>query len=272
MPELPEVETVKNDLLPYVTGQTITGITLNWNGIVKQPSPEEFKKRLIGRKIIGLSRRAKFLLFKLDSEDTLIAHLRMTGSLLVDPPEELNNYIRAVIHLDGNRQVYFRDPRKFARMMVVQNINSIIGKLGPEPLEESFTPQILATLLAKRKAPLKAVLLDQELIAGLGNMYADEALFEAGINPMRAANSLTKPEIKRLFSAIREVLKLGIMNKGASEVTYYRPSGEMGKAFEAFKVAHQRDKVCPKCGKPIQWIKLRGRGTYFCAKCQPEKK
>jgi formamidopyrimidine-DNA glycosylase len=125
--------------------------------------------------------------------------------------------------------------------------------------------------LEKRKAPLKAVLLDQELIAGLGNMYADEALFEAGINPMRGANSLTKPEIKRLHKAIREVLRLGIMNKGASEVTYYRPSGEMGKAFEAFKVAHQRDKVCPKCGEPIQWIKLRGRGTYYCAKCQPNK-
>lgn len=272
MPELPEVETVKNDLSPYIVGQLITGVTLNWEGIVKQPSPEEFKKRLIGRKITGLSRRAKFLLFKLDSEDTLIAHLRMTGSLLVDPPEELNNYIRAVIHLGGNRQVCFRDPRKFARMMVVKDVTTVVGKLGPEPLEDSFTPRILAELLEKRKAPLKAVLLDQELIAGLGNMYADEALFEAGINPMRPANSLTSVENKRLFTAIREVLKLGIMNKGASEVTYYRPSGEMGKAFEAFKVAHQRDKVCPKCGKPIQWTKLRGRGTYFCAKCQPEKK
>ena len=271
MPELPEVETVKNDLLPYVTGHTITEITLNWEGIVKQPSPDEFKKRLLGRKITGLSRRAKYLLFKLDSDDTLIAHLRMTGSLLVDPPAELNNYIRAVIHLNSDNKIYFRDPRKFARMMVVQDVAQVIGKLGPEPLEESFTPELLSHLLEKRKAPLKAVLLDQELIAGLGNMYADEALFEAGINPMRGANSLTKPEIKRLHKAIREVLRLGIMNKGASEVTYYRPSGEMGKAFEAFKVAHQRDKVCPKCGEPIQWIKLRGRGTYYCAKCQPNK-
>jgi formamidopyrimidine-DNA glycosylase len=270
MPELPEVETVKNDLTPHVLGQTITGITLNWDGIVRTPSAQEFRERLIGRKIIGLDRRAKYLLFKLDNGDTLVAHLKMTGALLTDPPEELNNYIRAVIHLDHNKKIYFRDPRKFARMMLVDDLTPIIGKLGPEPLESGFTPQVLGTLLEKRKAPLKAVLLDQELIAGLGNMYADEALFAAGINPTRPANSLTKAEIKRLFQAIQAVLKLGITNKGASEVTYYRPSGEMGKAFQDFKVAHQRDINCPRCGTPIQRIKLRGRGTYFCPKCQPE--
>jgi formamidopyrimidine-DNA glycosylase len=270
MPELPEVETVKNDLTPYVIGRHITGLTLNWDGIVKEPSAKEFRERLIGRQITGLDRRAKYLLFKLDNGDTLVAHLKMTGALLTDPPEELNNYIRAIIHLEDGKNIFFRDPRKFARMRLVSDLTPVIGKLGPEPLESDFTPQVLGKLLEKRKAPLKAVLLDQNLIAGLGNMYADEALFEAKINPTRPANSLTKAEIKRLFQAIRDVLNLGITNKGASEVTYYRPSGEMGKAFQDFKVAHQRDTLCSRCGTPIQRIKLRGRGTYFCPKCQPE--
>ena len=271
MPELPEVETVKNDLTPYVVGQKITGLTLNWEGVVKQPSIKEFKERLIGQKVIGISRRAKFLLFKLSSGDTLAVHLRMSGSLLVDPPVELNNYIRSIIHLEGERKVFFRDPRKFGRMWLLKDLDMLIGKLGPEPLESSFTADVLAKLLAKRSAPLKPVLLDQELIAGLGNMYADEALFEARINPMRPANSLKPAEIKRLHKAIKNVLELGILNKGASEVTYYRPSGEMGKAFEAFKVAHRRDTDCPVCGTPIRRITLRGRGTYFCPKCQPER-
>ncbi len=270
MPELPEVETVKNDLIPYVVGQIITDITLDWEGIVRNPSVQEFREGIAGQKIVSLSRRAKFLLFKLSRGDTLAIHLRMSGSLLIDPPRELYSYIRAVIHLKNGCNVLFRDPRKFGRMMLLKDITPLVNKLGPEPLEPSFTPGLLARILEKRKAPLKPVLLDQEVIAGLGNMYADEALFEAGINPLRPANSLTISEIRKLHEAIKKVLELGIVNKGASEITYYRPGGEMGKAFEAFKVAHRRDTDCPVCDTPIRRIKLRGRGTYYCPKCQPE--
>ena len=268
MPELPEVETVKNDLSPFVIGQRITDVTLLWEGIVRGPSVKEFRERLVGQQVTALSRRAKYLLFQLGSGDTLVVHLRMSGALLLETPGELGKYIRAVIHLDGGREVSFRDPRKFARMTLVKDVTPIISKLGPEPLESSFTARLLAQLLEKRKAPLKAVLLDQELISGIGNMYADEALFAARISPLRPANSLTTLEVKHLHKAIQEVLRLGITNKGASEVTYFRPSGEMGRAFQDFKVAHRRDGACPRCGTPIQRIKLRGRGTYFCPKCQ----
>jgi formamidopyrimidine-DNA glycosylase len=268
MPELPEVETVKNDLSPIVLGQHITGVTLLWEGIVRGLPVSEFRKRLVGQQITGIARRAKYLLFQLGSGDTLVIHLKMSGALLLETPDELGKYIRAVIHLEGDRRVYFRDPRKFARMMLVPDIAPIVDKLGPEPLEASFTTTTLAGLLARRKAPLKAVLLDQGLIAGLGNMYADEALFAARISPLRPANSLTAPELRQLHRAIRQVLRLGIVNKGASEVTYFRPSGEMGKAFQDFKVAHRRDTACPRCGTPIRRIELRGRGTYFCPKCQ----
>jgi formamidopyrimidine-DNA glycosylase len=268
MPELPEVETVKNDLAPFVVGQRITGLTILWEGIVRSPSVREFREGLVGQQITGLARRAKYLLFQLGSGDTLVAHLKMSGALLVATPDDLGKYIRAVIHLEGDRKVYFRDPRKFARMMLVHDVASVVGKLGPEPLESSFTADVLGRLLDRHKAPLKAVLLDQELIAGLGNMYADEALFAARISPLRPANSLSGLEVKRLHRAIRDVLRLGITNKGASEVTYFRPSGEMGKAFEDFKVAHRHDAACPRCGTPIRRIKLRGRGTYFCPRCQ----
>ena len=268
MPELPEVETVKNDLLPVVVGQRITDVTLFWDGMVRGPSVEEFRRLLVGQQITGLTRRAKYLLFQLGSGDTLVIHLKMSGALLLQTPDDLGKYIRAVIHLEGDRKIYFRDPRKFARMTVVHDVASIVDKLGPEPLEPSFTAATLSKLLGRRKGPIKAVLLDQGLIAGLGNMYADEALFAARIGPLRPANSLTEPELRHLHRAIREVLRLGITNKGASEVTYFRPSGDMGKAFEDFKVAHRRDAACPRCGTPIQRIRLRGRGTYFCPHCQ----
>jgi formamidopyrimidine-DNA glycosylase len=268
MPELPEVETVKNDLSPVVLGQCITDVTLLWEGIVRGLPVREFRDGLVGQRITSLTRRAKYLLFQLGNGDTLVIHLKMSGALLLQTPDDLAKYIRAVIHLEGGRKIYFRDPRKFARMTLVHDVSPIVDKLGPEPLEASFTAATLAALLARRKGPLKAVLLDQGLIAGLGNMYADEALFAARISPLRPANSLNGPEMRRLYRAIREVLRLGITNKGASEVTYFRPSGEMGKAFQDFKVAHRRDADCPRCGTPIKRIELRGRGTYFCPKCQ----
>lgn len=270
MPELPEVETIKNELMPHVVGRRITDVAIFWDGIVRQPSVKEFRSRLIGQEISGLNRRGKYLLFELKSGEVLIVHLRMSGSLLLNPTSvELDKYIRAIFHLDNKAKLYFRDPRKFGKMWLVKDVSPVVGKIGPEPLEAGFTPQILAKLLHNRTAPIKALLCDQTLIAGVGNMYADEALFDAGIHPLRKGKSLSADEIKRLHHAIQKVLLAGIGKKGASIINYYRPSGELGTAHFEFKVAHRRGENCPVCGNPIQRLPIRNRGSYFCPKCQP---
>lgn len=271
MPELPEVETIKIELAPHIIGRKLTGVTLFWDGIVKTPSVEDFCSRLVGQKITGLVRRGKYLVIGLTSDDLLVIHLKMSGSLLISrdssaPPK----YTRAIIHLDKGTNIIFRDPRKFGAMWLVKDSSHITSKLGPEPLEADFTPEVLAKRLHNRKAPIKALICDQSVIAGIGNMYADEALFAAGIHPLRTGESLSTDEIERLHHAIQQILRAAIGNKGASIVNYYRPSGKMGTAHFEFKVAHCRGKTCPICGSPIQRIKVRNRGTYFCPKCQPE--
>ncbi len=267
MPELPEVETIKNELSPHLIGHTITAVTLFDNKIVRQPSVEEFSSRLIGQKISGIKRRGKYLIFGLASGGSLIIHLKMTGSLWLKPPPR---FTRAIIHLDDDTKIYFRDPRKFGVMWLVAGENSLGDKLGPEPLEVSFTAKVLAKRLSKRTAPIKALLCDQHLVAGIGNMYADEALFGAKIHPLRAGGSLSAEEVKRLHHAIRQVLKAAIKRKGASTDTYFRPSGEIGTAHLRFRVAHRRGESCPVCGTPLQRLPIRNRGSYFCPKCQPE--
>ena len=271
MPELPEVETIKNELTPHIVGRKIIGVTLFWDGIVKQPSVTDFRSHLIGQKITGLDRRGKYLIIGLTSDDLLVIHLKMSGSLLISrdssaPPK----YTRATIHLNKGSNIFFRDPRKFGAMWLVRDSSSVTKKLGPEPLEADFTPQVLAQRLRNRKAPIKALLCDQSVIAGIGNMYADEALFAAGIHPLRTGGSLSSDEIERLYHAIQQILRAAIGNKGASIKNYYRPSGKTGTAHFEFKVAHGRGKNCPICGSPIQRIPVRNRGTYFCPKCQPE--
>jgi len=271
MPELPEVETVKNELSPYVIGRCITGITLFWEGLVKEPSAQEFRSRITGQEITGITRQGKYLIISLSNGDLLIIHLKMTGSLLVsqdsaEPPK----YTRAIIHLDKGTSVFFRDPRKFGAMRLAKDTSSIDGKLGPEPLEADFTPRVLADRLARRTAPIKAVLIDQKAIAGIGNMYADEALFAARINPWRPGGSLSQEEIERLHSVIQRILWAAIGNKGASVNTYFRPDGTEGVAHFEFKVAHGLGgKTCPVCGGTIERIVVRNRGTYFCPGCQP---
>ena len=271
MPELPEVETIKNELTPHIIGRRVTGVTLNWEGIVLRSSAEEFCSRLIGQEITGLGRRGKYLIFYLGSGEMLIVHLRMTGSLLLKlAPAEPEKFVRAIIHLDRNLNLYFRDPRKFGVMWLARDLGSLEGKLGPDPLKDSFTPELLAKLLADRKAPIKALLLEQDLIAGIGNMYADESLFSAGIHPLRSGGSLTLSEIRSLYQSIRQVLSAAIDHKGASVDTYYRPGGEEGTAHFQFRVAHRLGgKLCPVCGIPIERIVVRNRGTYFCPGCQP---
>ena len=272
MPELPEVETIKNELTPYVSGRRVTDVTLLWDGIIKEPSAEEFCSRVIGQEITSIARRGKYLIVRLSRGDVLILHLRMTGSLLIGQnlPEGPPRFTRAIISLDNETNIFFRDPRKFGLMRLVKDESSVVGKLGPEPLEADFTPQLLAQRVAKRAAPIKALLCDQGIIAGVGNMYADEALFAGGIHPLRTGESLSQKEVERLHAAILQTLWTALNHKGASVNTYFRPDGTLGMAQIEFKVAHQRGgKSCPVCGTPIERMVVRNRGTYFCPKCQP---
>jgi formamidopyrimidine-DNA glycosylase len=266
MPELPEVETIRNELLPHVLGRTITDVVIFWEKMVKRPSAAELKSRLSGRKITGLTRRGKYLFFHLDDGYVLVMHMKMTGSLLVDPAED--RFTRAIIRLDDGAALHFWDPRKFGKMSLEEGEDAVASQLGPEPLDDNFTPDVLAGLLRHRKAPIKPVLIDQTVIAGIGNMYADEALFEARLHPLKPAGQLSSEEIKRLYEAIRAVLRRALRSKGASVRNYIRPDGTPGTAHDEFKVAHGTGKECPDCGGPIERIVVRGRGTYICPRCQ----
>ncbi|MFH1646608.1 MAG: bifunctional DNA-formamidopyrimidine glycosylase/DNA-(apurinic or apyrimidinic site) lyase [Chloroflexota bacterium] len=267
MPELPEVETIKNELLPYVLGREITGVELSWDRIVRQPPVAEFRRRVVGQRITGLSRRGKYLFFHLSGGEVLVMHMKMTGSLLVNPAN--GRFTRAIFHLDDGSALHFWDPRKFGVMWLAADESAVVAKLGPEPLDEDFTPEVLAGILGHRTAPVKPVLLDQAIIAGIGNMYADESLFEARIHPLRPAMSLSREETERLYHAIRKVLNKALRSKGASVRNYIRPDGQPGTAHDEFSVAHGVGKNCPGCGGPIQRIVVRGRGTYLCPRCQP---
>ncbi|OGO30071.1 MAG: DNA-formamidopyrimidine glycosylase [Chloroflexi bacterium RBG_16_56_11] len=267
MPELPEVETIKNELLPHVVGRKITGVDLFWERIVREPSPEIFRARVTGQTINALSRRGKYLFFHLGGGGRLVMHMKMTGSLLVNPADR--RFTRAILYLDDGTEVHFWDPRKFGVMWLASDESGVSNKLGPEPLDEDFTTGKLANILKGRAAPVKPVLLDQSLIAGIGNMYADEALFEARLHPLRPAGNLTPAEIRRLHGAIRKVLLKALARKGASVRNYIRPDGSPGTAHDEFSVAHGVGKNCPVCGGPIERIVVRGRGTYFCPRCQP---
>jgi formamidopyrimidine-DNA glycosylase len=269
MPELPEVETIRQELTPYVIGQTIRSVSLQWDGIVKQPSAEEFVSRVEGRTITGLTRRGKYLFFHLDGDGIIVMHMKMTGSLIVDPVSD--RFTRARIEFDNGSVLHFWDPRKFGRMWLAKSERDVLDKLGPEPLDDGFSADMLADILKGRTAPLKPVLLDQSLIAGIGNMYADESLFEAKLHPERVAGSLSRAEVERLYNAIIKVLQKALVLKGASVRNYIRPDGGVGTAHDEFNVAHGTGKVCPNCGSEIRRIVVRGRGTYYCPSCQKKR-
>ncbi len=272
MPELPEVETIVNDLRPSLKDRSFTDITILWPRMVLQPSAEELRRRLPGQVIKDIGRRGKYLIFRLASGEALILHLRMTGSLLLkrkgDKHPVSSPYITAIFRLDNGTELVFTDRRKLGTVSLVKDESELNEKLGPEPLDPDFTPQVLAKRLSSRKAPIKAVLCDQEVIAGIGNMYADEALFFARIHPLREANSLSHEEIKRLHKAIRQVLTRAISNGGASISDYRRPTGEKGTQQYDFYAAHRGGQTCKVCATPIERITVRNRGTYFCPKCQ----
>lgn len=269
MPELPEVETIRRDLVPRVVGRSFSAVQLLWPRAVRQPSPEEFRRRLSGQKIESIERRGKYLIFHLSSGQALILHLRMSGWLHLAPsgsPPEL--YCRNTFIMDDGSQIQFCDRRKLGTIWLVADPAEVVGKLGPDPLEQHFTPKLLKERLHKRSAPIKAVLCDQEVISGVGNMYADEALFQAKIHPLKKAGDLSFQEITKLHKSIRKVLQTALRQRGASIADYKDALGRPGTAQLAFAVAHQRGKNCPVCGTSIQRIPVRNRGTYFCPVCQ----
>lgn len=267
MPELPEVETIKNEMAPHALDHVITGVTVNDPRIIQKISVAQFTSAIIGQRIVSLERRGKYLILLLHGGKTLIFHLRMTGNLMINPPAT-DKYSRAVINLNNGSNIVFTDRRRLGVIWLVDKKEDVIAKVGIEPFDEKFNDMLFRKLLKNYSAPVKAVLLDQHFIAGIGNMYADEALFAAGIHPQKKAGKLTVAETKKLFEAIRAVLHKAIENKGATVDTYRRPDGVNGTAQEEFNVAHRLGKKCPVCGTPIERIPIRNRGSYFCPRCQ----
>jgi len=268
MPELPEVETIRNELAPWVVGQSFTKITITDARLVCGCSTREVRRGLIGQKIQSLERRGKYLIFHLSNGRSMIIHLRMTGSLLLNP-EGTDRYARAVFHLANGHRFVFNDRRRLGVLWLVDDADTVVGKLGPEPLHKRFTARILEQRLSRHHIPMKAALLDQCIVAGIGNMYADEALFAARIHPLRKTDDLSSAEVRTLHDCIRRILRVAIGSKGASVDTYVRPEGELGTAHFDFKIAHKGGEPCPVCGCPIERIPVQNRGTYFCPRCQP---
>ena len=268
MPELPEVETIKNELAPRIVGQSFTRVTILDVKGVCGCSARELRRGLTGQKVRSLERRGKYLIFRLSSGRSLIIHLRMTGSLLLDPKED-TRYARAIFHLSDGHRLVFSDRRRLGKMWLVDDADAVVCKLGPEPLDRRFTPKVLQGRLGRHHIPTKAALLDQCIVAGIGNMYADEALFASRIHPLRKADELSPKQVRTLRNNIRRILRTAIGNKGASVDTYVRPAGELGTAHFDFKVAHRGGQPCPVCGGTIERCVVQNRGSYFCPRCQP---
>jgi formamidopyrimidine-DNA glycosylase len=264
MPELPEVETVVRGLRGPLVGRTFTGVTVLWPNSIKTAIPA-LQQRLPGQRIEAISRRAKYLQFQLSAGDTLFIHLKMSGDLLVEPASEPRHpHVRTIFSLDNDHELRFKDPRKFGRVYLVADPNQVIGGLGPEPLAEDFSIEDFKRLFHKRKGRLKPLLLNQEFMAGVGNIYADESCFMAGLNPRRQVDTLTEAELERLYRSIRQALTAGITLKGASFDAVYRG----GEFQDHFQVYGRTDEPCVTCGTAIIRVVLGGRSTHFCPQCQ----
>lgn len=272
MPELPEVETIRRDLLTCVVGRTVTQAWVSENAprLVQLIPPADFCRGLAGRRIRDIARRGKYLLFEMEGGLTWAVHLRMTGRLqqrdsgcAADDP-----HLRATFRLDDGTWLCFVDQRKFGMMWLVDDESLVTSRLGPEPLGEGFDLAGFRSLLKRRSAPVKSVLLDQTALAGIGNIYADEALFAARINPRRAASSLSKPAAQRLHAAIVDVLEEALGDRGSSFRDYVDGRGNEGAHHLKVKVFRRTDQPCLVCGTAIRRIKLGGRGTHFCPSCQ----
>jgi formamidopyrimidine-DNA glycosylase len=269
MPELPEVETFVRALRRPLLGRTIVAARNDWPRHIALPPPDELAARIAGRRIEAIDRRGKYLVFSLSDDENLIIHLKMTGHLSVVPADTPTDpYAHTIFALDDGRELRFRDPRKFGRVYLVRDPAAVVGPLGPEPLTDAFTAGELAARLAGRRRVLKPLLLDQTFIAGIGNIYADEALFDAGLRPTRRSETLSAEEIAALHAAIRKVLALGIEREGASISSYVKPDGQKGEMQDEVSVYGRGGQTCYTCGGPIERIVLGGRSTHYCPNCQ----
>ncbi len=270
MPELPEVETIASGLREIV-GRQIVGVEVRWPRAVV-PGLPLFETGLLGRTVLGVQRRGKWVDLPLEGEVHLLIHLRMSGRLLLESAEAAEDpHTRVVVRLDDGRQLRFSDPRKFGRMVLTANPDQVLGDLGPEPLGEAFTVRKLREMLARRKARLKPLLLDQRFLAGLGNIYADEVLWRARLHPLRRADTLTEEETDRLYSAIRSVLKEAIARRGSTldDRRYVGADGQPGNFAPSLAVYRRAGQPCPRCGETVERIVVGGRGTHLCPRCQP---
>ena len=274
MPELPEVETIRIRLEPGLIGRTFEGVRIDDPRLVRPCEPLEVAAELEGERVSALERRGKYLIVRFVSGRSLLIHLRMTGSLRHAPEGSLgeDSHRRAVVRLDDGSDVAYRDVRRFGTWLLLERGDLdpyLDARLGLEPLADGFTPARLRERLAGRRAPIKAALLDQRTLAGMGNIYVDEALWRARIHPLRAAGELSAPEFRRLHSAIRASLAAGLARQGSTLRDYRLPDGERGTMQDEFKVYGRADEPCDRCGTPIEKTRAGGRGTWYCPRCQP---
>jgi formamidopyrimidine-DNA glycosylase len=280
MPELPEVETIVIALRqggragPPLLDQVIKSTILNWERSLADPTPAEFYARLPGQAVAEICRRGKFIVFRL-SRDYLLIHLRMSGDLRVEPDRNSQGEVlplaphdRAVFYFADNLRMAFNDPRKFGRIWLTPDSQTVLSGLGPEPLDPALTQSGFYVRLNKVHRQLKPLLLDQSFLAGIGNIYSDEALHLAGLHPLLSSGDLSEEQAGVLLSAIRQVLTSGIHQNGASIDWVYRG----GEFQNSFRVYQRTGQPCPVCGHPIERILVGQRGTHFCPVCQPLKK
>lgn len=274
MPELPEVETVRRILEHEITGRTIAGVSYDtFPGVTGPHDPEAFRRLVIGRCIGTPERRGKYLILPLDDGMSLTVHLRMTGRLIVASPDAPKfRFEHLAIHLDGERDIRFADQRKFGRVlhMPIDVARQSLLALGPEPLGRAFTARYLLSRTRNRTAPIKSFLLDQRHVAGLGNIYVDEALYRSRIHPLTPAGELSSSHVSSLVRAIRHVLRAAIENQGTSFSSFENPYGERGNNADYLQVYGRANRglPCERCGQPLGWFKLSGRGTSYCPNCQ----
>jgi formamidopyrimidine-DNA glycosylase len=286
VPELPEVETIVNDLRPHLVGRTIIGCELLFPTIVRHPEPEMFIDSVGGTRVESVGRRGKFILIGLGGKLLLVVHLGMTGQLrITDPSAPLEKHTHAVFSLSAppalratspqvGRSVHlrYRDPRRFGRLLLGTEEDLLSSKkmprLGPEPIDPEFLADELYRRLHKRRTALKAVLLDQAAIAGVGNIYADESLHRARLRPDRIAGTVSRKSAQRLHESLRESLRTAIENRGSSVDTYRDAWGEVGGQQEKLLVYGRAGEPCFTCGRPLSLIRIAGRSTVFCRRCQ----
>lgn len=272
MPELPEVETIRRQLDPALRGARIIGVEVHLPRLVKHPTPAAFRRGLQDRRILEVGRRGKYLLIRLEGSRVLVIHLGMSGSLrFASPKEERPRHTHLVFRLHDGRELLYVDPRTFGETALLREGDPGplpgLQRLGPEPLETGFTPDELARALRGR-CRVKAALLDQSRVAGIGNIYADEALHRAGIHPLRRLDELFREDVDRLYRAIREVLSEALSRGGSSVSDYVDARGERGGFQASHRVYRRAGEPCLRCGEPICKVRVAGRGTYFCPRCQ----